>query len=57
MDFEGPQDARNRGECWSAQPVPELVYDAITANPGHGSFLPIGWLCLEFLFRLMLLTC
>jgi hypothetical protein len=25
MDFEGLHDARNRGECFSTQPVPEHV--------------------------------
>jgi hypothetical protein len=28
MDFEGPQDARNGGECWFAQPVVELVFSS-----------------------------
>jgi hypothetical protein len=45
MDLEWPQDARNCGEWWSAQPVPKLVEDSITADLGYGHFLPIGWLC------------
>jgi hypothetical protein len=56
MDFEGPQDARNHGDCWSDQSVSELVKDGIIADPGHVSFLPIRWLGLEFLFHSMLLT-
>jgi hypothetical protein len=45
MDLEWPQDARNCGECWSTEPIPKLVEDSIAANPGHGHFLPVGWLC------------
>jgi hypothetical protein len=45
MDLEWPQDARNYGECWSAKPIPKLFDDIIAANPGHGHFLPVGWLC------------
>jgi hypothetical protein len=41
MDFEGPQDARNYGDCWSAQLVLELAEDGITADPGLGTFLLI----------------
>jgi hypothetical protein len=45
MDLEWPQDAWNYGECWSAYPVLKLIEDSITADPGRGYFLPIGWLC------------
>jgi hypothetical protein len=57
MDLEWPQDARNCGECWSTQPVSMLVEDNIAADSGHGHFLPVGWLCWDFLLRLMRLTC
>jgi hypothetical protein len=45
MDLEWPQDARNSGECWSASPIPKLVEDSIAADPRHGHFLPVRWLC------------
>jgi hypothetical protein len=44
MDLEWPQDARNCGECWSAQPILKLIEDSIVANPGYGHFLLVGWL-------------
>jgi hypothetical protein len=56
IDLEWPQDARNYRKCWSAEPVPKLVEDSTATNPGHGHFLPVGWMCQDFLLRLMHLT-
>jgi hypothetical protein len=44
MDLEWPQDERNCGECWSVYGVLKLFDDSIATNPGHGHFLPVGWL-------------
>jgi hypothetical protein len=56
MELEWPRDARNCLERWSAYPIPNLVKDSIAANPGHGHFIPVGWLCSYFLLHLMRLT-
>jgi hypothetical protein len=45
MDLEWPQDARNYGECSSAEPVPKLVEDSIAPNPIREHVLLVGWLC------------